>query len=316
MAQLIKLHDYVSRYQQDIFVYPSRYVRLKQKQWQGLKMAWENEPPSGNENVLSGMNQAGQKKQDFLQKMKKVFIKRKELEQEMEDPGKKESEDEELEVSEIPSNIQTEKELKQYYLDCLLPFQLKWASSTLMERSFPDQSFFRDGNLRYFLQRFPDTFLVMYKPVFLLRNAPVEGESILITPTAAWCITFLEDETDAVYIGSKEHFWNKKTGDQEVKLLNPLLALDRTEKIVQHLFNDFDIDMPVFKAILSRNGYIDYSFPPYGIQFIDKRNYPEWFQSMRGLSSPLKHVQLKGAQALLAHCLTTSVRRAEWRTDG
>lgn len=29
MGQLIKLQDYVSRYQQDIFVYPSRFVRLK-----------------------------------------------------------------------------------------------------------------------------------------------------------------------------------------------------------------------------------------------------------------------------------------------
>jgi hypothetical protein len=278
-------------------------------------MAWENEPLAGNGKEMPELNEAGQQKQDLLQKMKEVFIKRKEPQEDLEDAGKKEGDEEELDVSEIPSNIKSEEELKQYYLDRLLPFQLKWASSTLTDKSFPDQSFFKDENLKYFLQRFPDTFLVMYKPVFLLRKAPMEGEIILITPTAAWCITFLEDEKDAVYIGSKEHFWNKKTGNREVKLLNPLLALDRTEKIVQNLFNVFDVDMPVYKAILSRNGYIDYSFPPYGIQFIDKRNYEEWFQSMRGLSFPLKHVQLKGAQTLLAHCQTTSVRRAEWRTE-
>lgn len=308
MAQLIKLQDYVSRYEQDIYVYPSRYVRMKQKQWEGLKEAWENEGLPWKAEPLPAQNESGNK-QDLLQKMKWIFQKRKETQEDLGDKGTEEGGDEELALSEVPSTIKSFEDLKQYYLDRLMPFQLKWASSTLTEKSFADLSYLKDESPKYFLQRFPDTFLVMYKPIFLLKKAPVEGEIILITPTAAWCVTLLEEEEDAVYIGSKERFGDKKSGKEARKILSPLLALDRTEVIVKNLFNLSDVDMPVYKAILSRNGYIDYSFPPYGIHFIDKRNYENWFQSMRGLSSPLKHVQLKGAHS----CTLPDYRR---ETDG
>jgi hypothetical protein len=43
MGQLIKLQDYISRYETDIFTYPSRFVRLKKQQWERTKTNWENE---------------------------------------------------------------------------------------------------------------------------------------------------------------------------------------------------------------------------------------------------------------------------------
>ena len=42
MGQLIKLQDYVSRYEQNIFHYPSRFVLLKKQQWEKLRNLWEN----------------------------------------------------------------------------------------------------------------------------------------------------------------------------------------------------------------------------------------------------------------------------------
>ena len=36
---------------------------------------------------------------------------------------------------------------------------------------------------------------------------------------------------------------------------------------------------------------------------------------MRKNSSPLKHQQLKSAQALLDYCQTTSIRRIEWELE-
>ena len=41
MAQLLKLQDYVSRYESDLSRYPSQYVRLKKQQWEKLKVTWE-----------------------------------------------------------------------------------------------------------------------------------------------------------------------------------------------------------------------------------------------------------------------------------
>lgn len=41
MAQLVKLKDYVSRYEQNIIVYPSRFVRLKKQKWEGVKKLYQ-----------------------------------------------------------------------------------------------------------------------------------------------------------------------------------------------------------------------------------------------------------------------------------
>ncbi|MDQ0882697.1 hypothetical protein [Peribacillus sp. V2I11] len=121
-------------------------------------------------------------------------------------------------------------ELKQIFLNQLFRFQMKWGSSTLREKSFVDQSFFLDERLRFFLQRFPDTFLILYKPIFLLKNAPVEVEVILFTPVDTWCITCQEAEEDAAFIGSSGRFCVRRHHEHpDKKVLNPLLGANDDE---------------------------------------------------------------------------------------
>jgi hypothetical protein len=326
MGQLIKMQDYVSRYEQNIYLYPSRYVRLKKQQWEKLKNAWEN-----NDNSFF-MNQSQQENPDWLEEEKKPLINKlkgfwklgkKEYEEEdllsLEQVNLNNEENGEEAVLQFETNFayrpDTEEELKHQFLDQLFRFQMKWASSTLTEKSFIDKRFYYDERLKYFLQRFPDTFLILYLPLFLLKKAPVEVETIILSPTGVWCISLLEEEESSVFIGSKERFWVKRVNGQEKKILNPLLALNRTAKIVHQIFRMNEIDLPIHKAVLCRNGYIDHPAVPFDIQMIEKRNYEEWFQSMRSLRSPLKHVQLKAAQALLQYCQTTSIRRLEWEIN-
>ncbi|WP_079510109.1 hypothetical protein [Mesobacillus jeotgali] len=315
MAQLIKLQDYISRYTQDIYLYPSRYVRLKKKQWEGLKNRWEN----GHELPVKEFNKEPVQEisDSILDKIKNKIrqpgsLKEEDLIPEYSKKGGNQDMMMDAGAFNSISRIKTEEELKQHFLDGLLPFQLKWASSTLTERSFVAKEFIHDSTLRFLLQRFPDTYLILYKPIFLLKKAPVEAELVLITPAAAICISFVEAEEDAAFVGSKERFWIKKTKRRETKILNPLIALNRTEKIVKSLFDMYGVELPVQKLLLSRNGYFDYPLQPYGVQFIDKRNFEEWFMAQRGMKSPLKHMQLKAAQVLLQFCQTTSVRRLEW----
>lgn len=325
MGQLIKLQDYVSRYEQNIYLYPSRYVRLKKQHWGKLKVAWEH----NDDSLFAEQFLPPQETYDWLEEDKqplidklKGFLKRskKEIEEVEVNKSELEKSADEENAEEINLDFQTtfsyrpdnQAELKQQFLDQILRFQMKWASSTLTEKSFVDKSFYYDERLKYLLQRFPDTYLVLYSPLFLLKKAPVEVDTIILTPTGAWCITFLEEEDLSVFTGSKERFWVKRWKGEEKKVLNPLLALNRTGKIVQQIFQMHDIDLPIHKAVLCRNGYIDYPAVPFDIKLVEKRNHEEWFKSMRTLSSPLKHVQLKGAQALLQYCQTTSLRRLEW----
>jgi hypothetical protein len=317
MGQLIKLQDYVSRYEQDIFLYPSRFVRLKKQQWGKVRLFWETgTTPETTVAPPPIPDWYEEEKEPLINRIKGLLKK-----------GKQESEElEELEISPrqqeesiftptFSYRPSTEDELKRHFLEQLFSFQMKWASTTITEKSFVDKSFYYNERLKYFLQRFPDTVLVLFNPIFLLKKAPVEVESILITPTDVWCVTFLEEEELSVFVGSNERFWIKRSQEKEEKILNPLLALNRTESIVKTILKMYDIDLPIHKVVLSRNGFIDYPTAPFDTRFIEKRNYEKWFQQMRSHRSPLKHVQLKAAQSLLQYCQTTSVRRLEWEMD-
>ena len=42
MAQLVKLADYISRYENDLTRYPTQFIRLKRYQWKRIKNQWEH----------------------------------------------------------------------------------------------------------------------------------------------------------------------------------------------------------------------------------------------------------------------------------
>lgn len=322
MGQLIKLQDYISRYEQDIFTYPSRFVRLKRQQWDQTKINWENEgmDPSNLFFPHIGFMQEEYEeteKMPLLKKLKAFFKHNGDdddfVEEEQEQENLFSSTKDSLQFTPAfnhkPESVD---ELKHQFLDQLYRFQLKWASSTVAEKSYFHTKFYFEEKLKFFLQRFPDTFLVLYKPIFLLKKAPIEAEIILLTPIDAWCITFMEAEDSAVFVGSSEKFWLKRSIKEENKVLSPMISLNRTGKIVHNIFKMHEIDLPIHKLIISRNGYIDYPSPPFDVEYVEARSFPKWFKMMRTLRSPLKHIQLKGAQVLLQYCQTTSIRRVEW----
>lgn len=310
MAQLIKLQDYVSRYETDLYRYPSQFVRLKKQQWEKMKQHWENGdlPPASPINKEEGQEE---ERNSMKEKLFSLFKKNEVEEEDL--PNSIQPNDEEI-AFEMDSHhdISTEEELKVSFLDLVFDFQLRWASSTIMEKSYVDNSYHYDERLRYLLQRFPDNILVMYNPVLKIKHAPVELETILITPTGIWCLTFLEFEEGTAYIGSGERFWLKKWGNVETKVLNPLIGLRRMEGILHQIIQYAGVDLPIHKGVISRNGYIDYPQAPVGIQFLDKRLHNQWFQQQRSSSSPIKSVQLKAAQTILEYCQTTSFKRLHW----
>lgn len=320
MAQLIKLLDFISRYEMNMYRYPSQYIRLKKQHWNKLKNLWEQglleEPKSEMEDILKTERRSIF--QSFKGRLKRT-------EESMEDietysfQGMEELQESDREFPlqhKFQTIPKTEDELKQRFLDDLIEFQIRWASSTIREKSYVDRPIYFDEELKYFLQRFPDNFLVLYNPVFLVQKAPIELEIIMISPTDTWCITILEGKENSVFYGSNERFWTEKYGEEEEKLgLNPLISLNRMEKIVRNIYQYHEVEMPVRKVVLNRTGYIDYPYAPADTMLIDKRLYDEWFSSLRRLSSPLKSVQLKAAKVLLQHCQTTYVKRPEWDTN-
>jgi hypothetical protein len=317
MAQLIKLLDFISRYEMNMYRYPSQYIRLKKQHWNKLKVLWEQ--GILEESFRKEEEPIKVEKKSLFKPLKEMMKRNQSTDNETEELFDTEQEvTDEFEDGNLPldysftNSPSNEEELKRRFLDGLIEFQIRWASSTIREKSYVDRPLYFDETLKYFLQRFPDNYLVLYKPVFLVQKAPIELEIIMVSPTETWCISILEDKEDSVFLGSKDRFWTKKYKDEEKKVLSPLIAVNRMEKVIQPIYQSYDIEMPIRKVILNRTGYIDYPYAPVDTMIVDKRVYDEWFSSLRRLSSPLKHVQLKAAKSLLEHCQTTYVKRPEW----
>lgn len=314
MGQLIKLQDYISRYEIDTYRYPGQFIRLKKQHWEKVKNAWvEGEITPPEKSVIQEDPQQIEGKNSLFQFFKRKRKSDEEVEDNQGNNTKINQElNDEIDFSFVYENQpKTIEELKQVFLNHIFDFQMKWASSTVREKSYVDREFFYDSTLKYFLQRFPDTYLLLYQPIFLLKKAPVEVEIILLSPTTTWCITILESKDNSVFVGSKERFWIERNGDKEKKLLSPLIGLQRMDRIVRKIYSLYEIDLPIRKVILNRSGYFDYPSVPFDIELVDKRNYEAWFTGVRNMVSPLKHMQLKAANALLQYCQTTYVRRMD-----
>lgn len=326
MAQLVKLQDYISRYQIDLARYPTQFVRLKQSQWERVKRQWE----LGEEISEWQHNDGGSENDSFEEKerfslFKKIFAgrQREEIEdiEEVEITNELVSDEDSIPEEETTLTFepkivyapQSIHELKRMFIDQFFHFQMKWASSTLREKSYVDPRFMRDPLLRNLLQKLPDNYLLFYYPILQIRKAPIELDVVLMSPTECICITVLEAENQAVYVGGSERFWIKKVGTKDSKVLNPMISLNRMESVLTQLFKQDNINMPIRKVILSQNGYFDYPGSPYGIQFVDRRNYGEWMEHLRKVSSPMKHMQIRASQTILSNVQTTSFNRDIWQ---
>ncbi|PXW88186.1 nuclease-like protein [Streptohalobacillus salinus] len=291
MSQLVKLENYISRYQQDPFHYPSQYIRLKQENWKHLLDVWKQEQ---NQILL----ETPDVEYHLFDKWRKRFAKRTETD-----------------VIEESSLIlpQNEEQLKQYFLDSLFNFQLKWASSTISQMSFLDRDYFDDFTLKYLLQRFPDTYLFMYKPIFKLKNAEIETDIVLIAPFEVLIIKIVEFPLGETVIAEDDRSWLKEEKNIRSKFMSPLISLKRSDKLIRSILNHKEIDMPVKKVVLSRTNKIEFHLEPYQTEFIDKDHHEDWVQSQRQTNAPLKHNQLKVLDALLTFSDTVSFSRPEWQ---
>ncbi|WP_042146471.1 hypothetical protein [Paucisalibacillus sp. EB02] len=294
MAQLIKLQNYITRYEWDIYRYPSQYIRLKQDNWNRIHYLWSNHEP------LTGP--VAKEEAPKESRWKSLF-------------GRKHLEKPDVEVEKEVVIPKTEDDLKRYFLEHLLPFQFKWATSTISNVSFVDKKYYSDKTLQYFLKRFPDTYLLMYYPIFELRNAPIEGEIILISPLGIEVIYLLEDNPDTVITASDDRSWVYEKDNKQTKRLSPMFALKRSERILKGILEKHDINFPIEKIVLSRTNIINFLSEPYKTRIVGKQDYEKWFQEKRSLVSPLKGNQLKAAEAILKHCQSHYVKRPEWEED-
>ncbi|HHW38386.1 MAG TPA: NERD domain-containing protein [Bacillales bacterium] len=317
MAQLIKLQDFISRYETDIYRYPSQFIRLKKERWEKINASLDDQQPKISDSTFfEGFDDFDQ---NWLEPEKKGLfgtIKHwlKKSKGSIEDIN--ENETPFREFNQISADRRkTKAEIKQEFLNELFRFQINWASSTIRDYSYVDQNIYNDELLKYFLQHFPDNYLLLYKPTLLVKKAPIELEVILISPVTTFCITVIESDDMSVFKTDRGNYWSELIEDKEIKRINPMHSLNRAESLIKGYYKHYEVEMPVQKIVLSRTGFIEGEYEPSNTLLIDKRNYSEWYTKLRRLPSPIKFVQLKGAQALLRHSQSAYVRRYEWEQE-
>lgn len=295
LAQLIKLRDYISRYEMNPYHYPTQFIRLKRENWQKLIDMWEQE----NMEQWKAEQEEKESKEErfrwnpFSQKKTKVegpiFFKRN-----------------------LP---ETKDQLRKYFLNQLYPFQLKWATSTLTQVSYTDKRYYYDNQLKFFLQHFPDIYFIMYYPIFSIKNAPIDTDIIMISPFEIEIISLIREDSNATIIVDDDRTWTVDYKDMTKKMISPVISLKRTEQIVNSILKKYDLSFSIRKTVISQDAHLLYSTEPYNVTLIGANDFDEWYKQKRSLSGSLKALQLKAMEALLEHCLSTSVRRPEWEND-
>ncbi len=255
MAQLVKLQDYVSRYEQDLTKYINQFVRLKQQRWIKIK--------------------------------------------------------EEKQIDEAPED--TRKIVKRNFFDDMFSYQLRWASSTAFEKSKLSSHYESDFLLKLFLQQLPDNYLLLYDPVFQIENAPIELEAILVTPVQIICLSFLKGEQNDIYQASGERFWKLWRNNKQLKVVNPLISLQRSENVIQRLLKDRRL--PMKKVIVAHDGYVDYFQGSASVQCHDKRSFQSWLNQLIAEPSPIKSAQIRIVHELLQQTRTEYYERRDREID-
>lgn len=292
MAQLVKIYDCISRYEWNSYRYPSQFIRFKQENWKKLYKLWLDPPI---ENRQEPQEKGG------LQRLFNWngFLKK----------------DESLPEEDQSFHQLTEMELRSYFLNKLLPIQMKWATSTVSDVSVIDNKIYEDERLTYFLQRFPDIYLVMYYPLFQIKDAAFDAEIIVIGPLGIEIIYLLEEDQGATIYADEERTWTVEKDYEKKSVLSPILALKRNEHVIKGILQARNVHIPIKKTILARTNIVISSQEPYNTNIIGMHEYEKWFQDKRSIQSPLKHVQLHALETLLMYCVTTSVRRPEWEEE-
>lgn len=302
MAHLIKLEDYISRYQFDIHRYPSQFTRLKKERWHNLKLEWElGENPLNAEVEHAIEKEELSKWKQAIQKLKSFRTTKQEFEIIEETP---------IEPP-LRERVETIEELKAMFRNELFLSQLKWASTSLLEQSRMNPKYKYDELLRTLTLNIPDNYFLMYRPIFLIKQAPVDFDLVLIGPTTIYCIVVLEGRDNSLFEGSSERFWTEYRSGKEKKVLSPYLALNRMAGILVDILATEDVNFPIKKIVLAPNHIVDYSSANMPFEIVDRRVYAQWFEKIVRQPTPIKSTQIKVTKALLHYCHTTAYKRQE-----
>ncbi|KHF39679.1 nuclease-related domain-containing protein [Halalkalibacter okhensis] len=300
MAHLVKLEDYISRYQFDLNRYLSQFTRMKKERWYYVKSEWEQlqhdlaSTEGGTEDTLE--DEKG-RLFGMLQKVRSWST------------HSKNKLYEEIDESDQRVQQMTLEQVKEEFLHDLYHAQLRWASSSLLEESRLHPKYKHDDWLQFFAQQLPDNYFLLYKPVFSVKQAPIELDIVIISPTEIFCISMLEGEEHSVFEASSGRFWTEYVNESRTKRLSPLVSLSRMTGVIKPILEEAGHTFPIRNIVVSKNSIIDNKVQGARVEFVDRRAFANWHEKLKKHPSPIKSQQMKVTSLLLSHCHTNATKR-------
>ncbi|MBB5172798.1 hypothetical protein [Texcoconibacillus texcoconensis] len=302
MAHLVKLEDYVSRYELDMYRYPSQLVRLKKERWKRMQAEWGHHDNQLNESIEDAYEVTAEGETKPLWKSLSRIKSWLPFQR-----GNGKKIDEVNVKSEKPSSYRSsEQALKQAFLDEIFHFQISWASSTITEKSRVKKAYYHDPWLSRFVKECPDNMFLFYYPIFQSNKAPIELDILLVTPTDIQMIVPLPGDDQTIYRYESERYWVKEVGEDRQRILNPMIRLKRMRTVISPILQEIGSDIRLKGVFLAQDSFIDRVDVHPTVRHIDKRSLYQWRQSLIRHGSPVKHNQLKAVEHLLFHCMTTT----------
>ncbi|RYL94549.1 nuclease-related domain-containing protein [Sporolactobacillus sp. THM19-2] len=203
------------------------------------------------------------------------------------------------------------KHEKDLFEEWIYDMQTEWATRTAVEQSRFPEAWASQSWVKRLLTEVNDLSFFMFRPVLKAGEATIQLDSLLLTADAVWCLTALEGERGSVFQGISRRKWREIRSDDVRELLNPLIALKRTRRIVSGYLGKFGLSVPVLAAVYVPNGFIEFVQEESGLSLVDLRNESAWLRLISRHSMMMKRDQIAATEALLSGCVTVASDR--WR---
>ncbi|STO07687.1 NERD domain-containing protein [Exiguobacterium aurantiacum] len=175
--------------------------------------------------------------------------------------------------------------------------KLQFACEGATEADVPMLAFLREYGYRRMLLEWNEKHFFMYRPVVNWNGATVELSHLIIGPSHIYMVEWLDGDRSIYHI-SKEKTWvHQPLKGENNRVVNPLIALTRTEEIVRQFLPSYD---GVFqKVTVAPNGYFDHVPTSSTTQFVSRSDYDQWMRQVNGRAPIVKAQQIRDVATLL-----------------
>lgn len=198
---------------------------------------------------------------------------------------------------ELEANPLTEKQFQTLLTNRRRIQKLQFACEGATEADMPLLAFLRDYSYRHMLTEWNEHHFFMYRPVVEWNGAMVELSHIIVGPSHIYLVEWLEGDRSIYHVSKQKTWIHQPLKGENKRVVNPLIALTRTEEIVRQFLPSYD--GVIQKVALAPNGYFDHVPETRATQFISRSDYDQWMKQVNARASIVKAQQIRDVATLL-----------------